>query len=94
MIPAFKHPESMAAMSGLNGSNVVKKSKFPKEVVDDLFESIFRLWQKSHRFRWLPKKNLSKIILPSHLQPIKNPPESSPRQQQPPLRAVPEQQRS
>lgn len=83
----------MAAMSGLNGSNVVKKSKFPKEVVDDLFESIFRLWQKSHRFRWLPKKSF-KIILPSHLQPIKNPPESSPRQQQPPLRAVPEQQRS
>ena len=55
----------MAAMSGLNGSNVVKKSKFPKEVVDDLFKSIFRLWQKSHRFRWLPKKIFQKLFFPA-----------------------------
>ena len=38
MIPNFKHPESMAALGEIlsSGSNVVKKSKFPKEVVDDL----------------------------------------------------------
>lgn len=38
MTPAFKHPESMAALGEIlgSGSNVVKKSKFPKEVVDDL----------------------------------------------------------
>lgn len=38
MIPAFKHSESMVALGEINdsGSNVVKKSKFPKEVVEDL----------------------------------------------------------
>ncbi len=52
MIPAFKHPESMAAMSELNGSNVVKKSKFPKEVVEDWirFDEAYFSIKGKHKF--------------------------------------------